>query len=104
MAPARHLWLASRRRAGLSFGRILCGRRLGELRHSVEYVSLCPPTIDYLKKFPGWNEARGFKSIHPGGAHFVMADGSVHFVNESIDHNIYRGLSTRNGGETASVE
>ena len=28
-----------------------------------------------------WNEVRGFKSLHPGGAHFVMVDGSVHFVN-----------------------
>ena len=63
-----------------------------------------PATIDYMKNFPGWAQARGFKSMHPGGAHFVMADGSVHFVTENIDHNVYRGLSTRNGGETASVE
>lgn len=63
-----------------------------------------PATITILKNFPGWAEARGFKSMHPGGAHFVMADGSVHFVNESVDHNTYRALSTRNGGETASVE
>jgi hypothetical protein len=33
-----------------------------------------------------------------------MADGSVHFFSESVDHNTYRGLSTRNGGETVSVE
>ena len=51
-----------------------------------------------------WNEVRGFKSLHPGGAHFVMVDGSVHFISESIDHNIYRALATRAGGETASVE
>jgi prepilin-type processing-associated H-X9-DG protein len=49
-------------------------------------------------------EARGFKSLHPGGAHFSMADGSVHFVSETIDGAIYRGLSTRNGSENASVE
>ena len=42
--------------------------------------------------------------MHPGGCNFVMADGSVHFVNETIDRMIYRGLSTRNGGENASVE
>jgi prepilin-type processing-associated H-X9-DG protein len=42
--------------------------------------------------------------MHPGGAHFVMADGSVHFVTESIDHNVYRGLSTRSGGETVEIE
>jgi prepilin-type N-terminal cleavage/methylation domain-containing protein/prepilin-type processing-associated H-X9-DG protein len=51
-----------------------------------------------------WNEVRGFKSMHPGGAHFVMVDGSVQFVNQDIDHNIYRALATRNGGEIASVQ
>jgi prepilin-type N-terminal cleavage/methylation domain-containing protein len=51
-----------------------------------------------------WNEVRGFKSLHPGGAHFVMVDGSVHFASEGIDHNVYRGLATRAGGETGSVE
>jgi prepilin-type N-terminal cleavage/methylation domain-containing protein/prepilin-type processing-associated H-X9-DG protein len=55
-------------------------------------------------KFDRWNEVRGFKSLHPGGAHFVMCDGSVHFMNESIDHNVYRGLATRSSGETVSVE
>jgi prepilin-type N-terminal cleavage/methylation domain-containing protein len=59
---------------------------------------------DSVIKTDRWNEVRGFKSLHPGGAHFVMVDGSVHFVNESIDHNVYRGLATRNGGEIASVE
>lgn len=55
-------------------------------------------------KTVNWQAARGFKSLHPGGAHFVMADGSVQFVAEGIDHTIYRGLSTREGGETNSVQ
>ena len=63
-----------------------------------------PETKEFIVPPPQWQQARGFKSRHPGGVQFVMADGSVHFVNESLDHNIYRGLSTRNGGETASVE
>ena len=54
-------------------------------------------------KFDRWNEVRGFKSLHPGGAQFVMADGSVHFINDSIDDTIYRGLATRNVGETVDV-
>jgi prepilin-type N-terminal cleavage/methylation domain-containing protein/prepilin-type processing-associated H-X9-DG protein len=57
-----------------------------------------------IKSAPNWQAARGFKSMHPGGAQFVMADGSVQFINESIDHNIYRGLSTRNGGETVTLQ
>jgi len=29
---------------------------------------------------------RGFTGIHPGGVNFVFADGSVHFISETIDH------------------
>lgn len=28
-------------------------------------------------------------SAHTGGAHFVMADGAVRFISESIDHSLY---------------
>lgn len=65
---------------------------------------IVPATEEVIKAAPQWMQARGFKSLHPGGAQFVMADGSVHFFSESIDHNIYRGLATRDGGETVSVE
>jgi prepilin-type N-terminal cleavage/methylation domain-containing protein len=50
-----------------------------------------------------WWDARGFKSLHPGGAHFCLGDGSVQFVNEDVDRNVYRGYATRNGGESVSL-
>lgn len=50
----------------------------------------------------GAEEAAG--SWHPGGAMFLMGDGSVQFLSENIDMRIYRGLSTRNGGETVTLE
>jgi prepilin-type N-terminal cleavage/methylation domain-containing protein/prepilin-type processing-associated H-X9-DG protein len=50
-----------------------------------------------------WYETRGYKSLHPGGAQFVMADGSVQFMNESIDSDTYRGLATRDGGEVVKL-
>ena len=44
---------------------------------------------------------RGFTSLHPGGANFVLADGSVHFISESISADTYIGLSTIDGEEVA---
>jgi prepilin-type N-terminal cleavage/methylation domain-containing protein/prepilin-type processing-associated H-X9-DG protein len=61
------------------------------------------PPPDLSNRAQWWQHGRGFKSLHPGGAQFAMADGSVHFVNESVDHNAYRAFSTRNGGESASL-
>ncbi len=62
------------------------------------------PADETSVKIDNWQAARGFKSVHPGGAQFVMADGSVQFLNDSIDHMLYRGLSTRNGGETVGLQ
>ena len=50
-----------------------------------------------------WAICSGFKSLHPGGAMFVMGDGSVHFLSESIDHELYANLGTRNGREVAQL-
>lgn len=42
----------------------------------------------------------GFSSYHPGGCHFTMADGSVHFLSENIAHDVLAALTTRAGGES----
>jgi len=42
----------------------------------------------------------GFNSMHPGGLHFVYVDGSVHFINDSIELGVYHALATIKGGET----
>jgi prepilin-type processing-associated H-X9-DG protein len=46
----------------------------------------------------GYCDSCGYKSRHPGGAHLLMGDGSVHFVNEAIDFNIYYVLGARKSG------
>jgi prepilin-type N-terminal cleavage/methylation domain-containing protein/prepilin-type processing-associated H-X9-DG protein len=43
----------------------------------------------------GYCEACGYKSRHPGGANFLMADASTHFVSESIDFDLYYVLGAR---------
>ncbi len=45
-----------------------------------------------------------FWSYHPGGAMFLFADGSVHFLNYSIDFNTYQALSTRSGREVVNPQ
>jgi prepilin-type N-terminal cleavage/methylation domain-containing protein len=42
-----------------------------------------------------WWDVMSFRSRHPGGASFCLADASVRFVSETIDHSLYRALSTR---------
>jgi prepilin-type N-terminal cleavage/methylation domain-containing protein/prepilin-type processing-associated H-X9-DG protein len=48
--------------------------------------------------------ARGFKSRHSGGANFLFADGSVHFLKNSISRVTYAALGSRNGGEVVSSD
>jgi len=38
-------------------------------------------------------------SHHAGGAHFLVADGSVQFLAETTDLRTYQALSTCDGGE-----
>jgi prepilin-type N-terminal cleavage/methylation domain-containing protein/prepilin-type processing-associated H-X9-DG protein len=54
--------------------------------------------VDWWK----WEYAYGFRSSHPGGLQFAYADGSVHFVPNSIDLSLYRALATIQGGELAT--
>lgn len=52
---------------------------------------------------PG-QQVPNFRSPHPGIANFAMADGSVKAIKNSIDPNIYVGLSTMAGGEVISAD
>jgi prepilin-type N-terminal cleavage/methylation domain-containing protein len=45
-----------------------------------------------------------FRSDHTGGGFFLVGDGSVTFITESIDLTVYRNLSTHQGGEIASFD
>ena len=56
--------------------------------------------IPLYKEFGQW----GFRSQHPGGANFAFGDGSVKFLKESINLNIYQALGTRNFGEVVSAD
>jgi prepilin-type N-terminal cleavage/methylation domain-containing protein/prepilin-type processing-associated H-X9-DG protein len=50
-----------------------------------------------------WWNRYAFTSNHTGGAQFAMADGSVHFIQDSIDLALFRALGTRALGEVAQL-
>ena len=45
-----------------------------------------------------WNIGWAFRSMHTGGAHFLFADGSVHFLSENINYMTYQRLGGRADG------
>jgi hypothetical protein len=45
-----------------------------------------------------WNAKSSFHSLHPGGAQFVLVDGSTHFFSETIDLTTLRRLGNRSDG------
>jgi prepilin-type N-terminal cleavage/methylation domain-containing protein len=51
-----------------------------------------------------WPERYSFRSKHPGGLQFALADGSVRFISDSIPLLTYRQLATIKGGEVASPD
>lgn len=50
-----------------------------------------------------WMTSAGFKSKHVGGAQFVLGDGSVHFLSQSIDYTNYQRLGARSDGAVVDL-
>ena len=43
------------------------------------------------------------RSNQPGGVNAALGDASIRFVSQTTDFNLWRGLGSRTGGETATV-
>jgi prepilin-type N-terminal cleavage/methylation domain-containing protein/prepilin-type processing-associated H-X9-DG protein len=46
-----------------------------------------------------WNLSWGFRSRHPNGAQFLLGDGSVKFLSQTINMETYQRLGGRNDGQ-----
>ena len=50
------------------------------------------------------NDWMQFRSHHPGGVHFCLADGSVRFVADSIAEPVLWAMGTRDNGEILTLD
>jgi len=54
-------------------------------------------------RIQSWATSFGFKSLHTNGVNLLFCDGSVHFINENIDYDIYQRLGDRRDGKAVSI-
>jgi prepilin-type N-terminal cleavage/methylation domain-containing protein len=76
--------------------------------HSGGATCAIPPNVRMEGMNPGpnrwdWTNVYSFRSRHPGGTQFVMADHSIRFVKASVDINAYRAAATIRGGESVQL-
>lgn len=61
-------------------------------------VWMQPRDID-AETFTKVGDPNGIWSQHTGGAHILIADGSVRFLSTFVDPKVVKGLISKNGGE-----
>jgi len=99
-------------RGGYAFGDDIGGVRIQVIAYTVPSINAKPTGVvpGYISDpFNWWNFALypqsknegsfGFRSLHPGGANFLVGDGTVHFVKQTLNPQIYQSLGTKQGGE-----
>jgi len=65
-------------------------------------VGISVPPLGAAAGYGDWPTRYSFRSRHPGGLMFALADGSVRFVRDSIPLNTYRANASISGGEVVS--
>ncbi|MFO0789267.1 MAG: DUF1559 domain-containing protein [Pirellulales bacterium] len=71
-----------------------------QIRYAIEEASYSSTITTTVAK----RSDLSFGSKHPGGCHFVMADGSAHFVNKSTDVAVLRLLANRHDDQSVDLE
>lgn len=70
----------------------------------INYVSNKDNSSDPCRRSYNWNTEVGFKSAHTHGANFLLGDGSVHFVADTLDHKLYQALGAKQDGQPAAIK
>ena len=88
------LWGARRDNGGDKWGYT---SNLGGFRNKINY--------------PTWHCRHGFSSNHPGGANFAMADASIQFISDTVEHrvgapadSVIEYLAAKADGEPVSLQ
>jgi prepilin-type N-terminal cleavage/methylation domain-containing protein/prepilin-type processing-associated H-X9-DG protein len=50
------------------------------------------------------SKADDYWSLHPGGCNFLLGDGSVRFIKESVNPKVFSALASRAGGEGVGTD
>lgn len=72
----------------------------------VDYNHILPPNNPTCKNGPSTQYQTGAHtsgSEHRSGANSLLGDGSVRFIVDSIDTDVWRALGSRNGGEVVGA-
>lgn len=68
------------------------------------YNHLLPPNSPCWRLNASWDRiVSPPSSYHPGGINLVLLDGSVRFVSETIDWEVWRAAGTREGDESLTL-
>jgi prepilin-type N-terminal cleavage/methylation domain-containing protein/prepilin-type processing-associated H-X9-DG protein len=68
------------------------------------FLHVTPPNTRSCGFFTALRASMPPSSRHPGGVNFLLGDGSVRFIKNTIDLNSWRALGTRAGGEVISAD
>jgi prepilin-type N-terminal cleavage/methylation domain-containing protein/prepilin-type processing-associated H-X9-DG protein len=94
--------LAGERRSNPSVSPPIFGTWIGAPPGGVEAIGRVLGASDYAPNDPA-NHFEAYSSNHPGGAHVLLVDGSVQFINENVDLQLFMGLATIAKGDNKLV-
>jgi len=76
----------------------------GQPTNCFKSIDVAPGIKTYMTRIVGGTHlASNFRSDHPGGANFLYADGSVHFLNADLDLATFQRMSTIRGEEIVEI-